>query len=159
MRHELEKLRKNLSGVADMAEPPGAMFVVDVNREAIAIAEANRLHIPVIAIVDTNCNPDPIDYPIPGNDDAIRGIRLMAGALALAIQKGASEFSKIAAEEARRGDAGAPQGDSRGRAADARRPRAPRAIRARAAGAKHTDAPADAAAEAQPETPTETAAE
>jgi hypothetical protein len=109
----------------------------------------------VLAIVDTNCNPDPVDYPIPGNDDAIRGIRLMAGALALAIQKGASEYSKIAAEESRRGDAGAPQGDNRGRTAEARRPRAPRAIRARAAGAKHTDAPADAAAEPQTETATE----
>ena len=147
LRHELEKLRKNLSGVADMAEPPGAMFVVDVNREAIAIAEANRLHIPVIAIVDTNCDPDPIDYPVPGNDDAIRGIRLIAGALAQAIQKGAGEYSKIAAEEARRGEAGAPQGEARGsRSGEPRRPRAPRAIRARAPGAKHVEATAAEAA-------------
>jgi len=148
LRHDLEKLRKNLSGVADMAEPPGAMFVVDVNREAIAIAEANRLHIPVIAIVDTNCDPDPIDYPIPGNDDAIRGIRLMAGALAQAIQKGAGEYSKIAAEQAIRGEASAPTGDSRGRSGEPRRPRAPRAIRARAPGAKHVEpkAEGDAAA-------------
>ncbi len=145
LRHELEKLRKNLSGVADMGEMPGAMFVVDVNREAIAIAEANRLHIPVIAIVDTNCDPDPIDYPVPGNDDAIRGIRLMAGALAQAIQKGAGEYSKIAAEEARRGEAGAQAPDSRTRSGEPRRPRAPRAIRARAPGAKHVEPRADGA--------------
>ncbi len=152
LRHELEKLHKNLSGVADMGAQPGAMFVVDVNREAIAIAEANRLHIPVIAIVDTNCNPDPIDYPIPGNDDAIRGIRLIAGALAQAIRKGTEEYSKIAAEEARRGEAGAPVTETRGRSSEARRPRAPRTIRARAAGAKH----AEPKAEAQPETPAPT---
>ena len=156
LRHELEKLRKNLSGVADMGEMPGAMFVVDVNREAIAIAEANRLHIPVIAIVDTNCDPDPIDYPVPGNDDAIRGIRLMAGALAQAIQKGAGEYSKIAAEEARRGEAGAQAADSRTRTGEPRRPRAPRAIRARAPGAKHVEpkaegGPAEAPAAEAPE--------
>ena len=149
LRHELEKLRKNLSGVADMGDAPGAMFVIDVNREAIAIAEANRLHIPVIAIVDTNCNPETIDYPIPGNDDAIRGIRLIAGALAQAIQKGASEYSKIAAEQAQRGEAAAPAGEGRSRSSEARRPRAPRTIRARAVGAKHAEAaaaPAEAAA-------------
>ena len=77
LRRELEKLHYNLDGIADMENLPGAMFVVDVKREAIAVAEANRLKIPVIAIVDTNCDPDPIDYPIPGNDDAIRAIRLI----------------------------------------------------------------------------------
>ncbi len=101
LRHELEKLQKNLSGIADLNGLPGAMFVVDVNRESIAIAEANRLHIPVIAIVDTNCDPELIDYPIPGNDDAIRGISLIAGVLANAIAKGAAEYSKVAVEEAR----------------------------------------------------------
>jgi hypothetical protein len=72
MRRELEKLHYNLDGIADMENLPGAMFVVDVKREAIAVAEANRLKIPVIAVIDTNCDPDPIDYPIPGNDDAIQ---------------------------------------------------------------------------------------
>jgi len=104
LRHELAKLRKNLSGLAIMGDKPGAMFVIDINREAIAIAEANRLHIPVIAIVDTNTNPDPVDYPIPGNDDAIRGIRLIAGALAASIAKGASEYSKIAVEDNKKFD-------------------------------------------------------
>ena len=99
LRHELEKLRKNFEGMATLGDKPGAMFVIDVNRESIAIAEANRLHIPVIAIVDTNTDPGPVDYPIPGNDDAIRGIRLIATALADSINKGLSEYSKIAVEE------------------------------------------------------------
>jgi small subunit ribosomal protein S2 len=105
LRHELEKLRKNLSGIAEMKETPGALFVVDVAREAIAVQEANRLHIPIIAIVDTNCDPDVIDYPIPGNDDAIRGIKLIATALSKAIQQGVADYSKIAAEENRKREA------------------------------------------------------
>jgi small subunit ribosomal protein S2 len=122
LRHELEKLRKNLTGIAPLEGKPGAMFVIDVNREAIAIQEANRLHIPVIAIVDTNCDPDPVNYPIPGNDDAIRGIRLIAGALAGAISRGVSEYSKVAAEEARKREA---EGGSRAPAEGESRP-APR---------------------------------
>jgi small subunit ribosomal protein S2 len=101
-RHELEKLRRNLSGVADMAKLPGAMFVVDINREAIAVQEANKLNIPVIAMVDTNCDPDRIDYPIAGNDDAIRAIRLVAAEMAKAAKKGNAEYARIAAEEARK---------------------------------------------------------
>jgi small subunit ribosomal protein S2 len=101
-RHELAKLRRNLSGVADMKKLPGAMFVVDINREDIAIKEANRLNIPVIAMVDTNCDPDLIDYPIPGNDDAIRAIKLVATEISKAIKIGHEEYSRIAAEEARK---------------------------------------------------------
>jgi small subunit ribosomal protein S2 len=104
-RHELEKLRRNLSGVADMAKLPGAMFVVDINREAIAVKEANKLNIPVIAMVDTNCDPDSIDYPIAGNDDAIRAIRLVASEMANAAKKGNEEYARIAAEEARKREA------------------------------------------------------
>ena len=123
LRNELEKLRKNLSGLSKMDDKPGAMFVVDVNREAIAIAEANRLHIPVIAIVDTNTNPDPVDYPIPGNDDAIRGIKMIAGALAAVISKGVSEYSKIAIEESKKRESEQGQG---GQADGDRRPSGPR---------------------------------
>jgi small subunit ribosomal protein S2 len=104
-RHELEKLRRNLSGVADMAKLPGAMFVVDINREAIAVKEANLLNIPVIAMVDTNCDPDQIDYPIAGNDDAIRAIRLVATEIANAAKKGNAEYARIAAEEAKKREA------------------------------------------------------
>jgi small subunit ribosomal protein S2 len=125
LRNELEKLRKNFSGLAHMTDKPGAMFVVDVNREAIAIAEANRLHIPVIAIVDTNTNPDPVDYPIPGNDDAIRGIKMIAGALAASILKGVSEYSKIAVEENKKREAsqGQEQADGDRRPSGPRKPR------------------------------------
>jgi small subunit ribosomal protein S2 len=101
IRHELEKLQYNLSGIADMNGNPGAMFVVDVNCEAIAVAEANRLNIPVVALVDANVNPDPIDYPIPANDDAIRGIKLITELVGITIQQAQSEYSKVAAEEQR----------------------------------------------------------
>ena len=99
LRHELEKLSRNLSGVADMSELPGALFVVDIAREAIAVKEANKLKIPVVAIVDTNCDPDPIDYVIPGNDDAIRAIKLVATAVAETVRRGADEYAKVAAED------------------------------------------------------------
>ena len=100
LRHELSKLQYNLSGIADMQGNPGALFVVDINCEAIAVA--NRLHIPVIALVDANVDPDPVDYPIPANDDAIRGIKLIADLVGLTIQQASSEYSKVAAEEARK---------------------------------------------------------
>lgn len=82
---EKAKLEKNLGGIKDMKELPGAIFVIDTKKEAIAIAEANRLHIPVIAVVDTNCDPTHIDYPIPGNDDAIRAIALFVEIIANAV--------------------------------------------------------------------------
>ena len=101
-RHELAKLKRNLGGIADMNKLPGAMFIVDINREDIAIKEANRLNIPVIAMVDTNCDPDLIDYPIPGNDDAIRAIRLVTDQIAAAYKKGQAEYARVAAEENRK---------------------------------------------------------
>ena len=102
IRRELSKLKRNLSGIAGMEDLPGAVFVVDINREAIAVAEAKRLGIPVIAMVDTCCDPDPIDYVIPSNDDAIRAIRLIMSAAAEAIKKGLSDYSVVAAEIARK---------------------------------------------------------
>ncbi len=102
LRHELQKLQYNLCGIADMNGNPGALFVVDINCEAIAVAEANRLNIPVIALVDANVDPDPVDYPIPANDDAIRGIKLIAELVGLTIQQASAEYSKVAAEEARK---------------------------------------------------------
>ena len=85
---EMEKLEKYLGGVKEMKKLPGALFVVDPRKEHNAIAEARKLHIPIVAIVDTNCDPDEIDYPIPGNDDAIRAIRLIASTMANAVQEG-----------------------------------------------------------------------
>jgi small subunit ribosomal protein S2 len=102
LKRELNKLRQNLTGVARMANLPGAMFVVDISREAIAVAEAKKLGIPVIAIVDTNCDPDPVDYPIPGNDDAIRAIALITNAIAHTAEKAAAEHVKRAEDAARR---------------------------------------------------------
>lgn len=82
---ERDKLEKYLGGVKEMRTLPGALFVVDPKKEYIAVAEARRLNIPIVAIVDTNCDPDEIDYVIPGNDDAIRAIKLIAGAMADAV--------------------------------------------------------------------------
>ena len=85
---EMEKLDKYLGGVKNMKTLPKAMFIVDPHKERIAVAEARKLNIPIVAIVDTNCNPDEIDYVIPGNDDAIRAVKLIAGAMADAALEG-----------------------------------------------------------------------
>ena len=86
--HEMEKLEKYLGGVKEMKRLPGALFVVDPRKEHNAIAEARKLHIPIVAIVDTNCDPDEVDYVIPGNDDAIRAIRLISATMANAVLEG-----------------------------------------------------------------------
>ena len=85
---EIDRLEKFMGGIKDMSEMPGALFVVDPRKEKIAVAEAKKLGIPVVAIVDTNCDPDEVDYVIPGNDDAIRAVKLIAGAMADAIVEG-----------------------------------------------------------------------
>ncbi|HXK76878.1 MAG TPA: 30S ribosomal protein S2 [Oscillospiraceae bacterium] len=85
---EIEKLEKYLGGIEDMDRLPGALFIVDSRKEKIAVAEARKLGIPIVAIVDTNCDPDEIDYLIPGNDDAIRAVKLIAGTMADAIIEG-----------------------------------------------------------------------
>ena len=105
MKHlgEMEKLEKYLGGVKDMRKLPGALFVVDPRKEHNAIAEARKLHIPIVAIVDTNCDPDEVDYVIPANDDAIRAIRLISATMANAVQEGrqgedAAETEAVEAE-------------------------------------------------------------
>lgn len=85
---EIEKLEKFLGGIETMTSLPGALFVVDPKKEKIAVAEAKKLGIPVVAIVDTNCDPDEVDYVIPGNDDAIRAVKLISGVIANAIIEG-----------------------------------------------------------------------
>lgn len=102
---EIAKLEKYLGGVKEMKKLPGALFIVDPRKERNAIAEARKLHIPIVAIVDTNCDPDEIDYVIPGNDDAIRAIRLIAATMANAVTEGkqgedASEEEETAVQEA-----------------------------------------------------------
>ena len=96
---EIEKLEKFLGGIKDMKEFPGALFIVDPRKERIAVSEAKKLGIPIVAIVDTNCDPDEIDYVIPGNDDAIRAVRLIAGAMANAIIEGREGQMGAAAQE------------------------------------------------------------
>lgn len=88
LRHEMERLEKYLGGIKEMNKLPGALFVVDPRKERIAVAEARKLRIPIVAIVDTNCDPDEIDYVIPGNDDAIRAVRLLTGRMADAVLEG-----------------------------------------------------------------------
>ena len=98
---EMEKLDKYLGGVKNMKTLPKALFIVDPHKERIAVSEARKLHIPIIAIVDTNCNPDEIDWVIPGNDDAIRAVKLIAGAMADAVLEGKQGNQEAApAEEA-----------------------------------------------------------
>ena len=99
LRAEKEKLEKYLNGMKDMPELPGAMFVVDPRKENIAIQEAHRLGIPVFGIVDTNCDPDELDYAIPGNDDAIRAVKLITGAMATAIIEGRQGAEEEIVEE------------------------------------------------------------
>lgn len=103
LRHEKGKLDKFLGGIKEMNALPGALFIVDPRKERIAVAEARKLNIPIVAIVDTNCDPDEIDYFIPGNDDAIRAVRLITGAMADAVIEGrqgeAGEVAEPTAEE------------------------------------------------------------
>ncbi len=94
-----EKLEKYLSGIKNMTKLPDLMIVVDTKREELAINEANKLKIPVVALVDTNCDPDPIDYIIPGNDDAIRSINLLAQKMQEAVLRGKERFNKEEADK------------------------------------------------------------
>jgi small subunit ribosomal protein S2 len=99
LQREIARLNARLGGIKQMRQLPNLLYVVDVHREATAVKEANILDIPVIAIVDTNCDPDPIDYVIPGNDDAIRAIRLITGLIADAVLEGMALRKEMAPEE------------------------------------------------------------
>ena len=121
LRRELNKLETNLTGVADMAELPGAVFIVDCVKEANAVKEAVRLHIPVIAVVDTNADPEPIDYVIPGNDDSVRGVELILNGLVKVIKSANDEYGAKAAEENRKREAERAQRDATEKAARAER--------------------------------------
>ena len=105
LKAERDKLEQNLGGIKEMRTLPGVMFIVDPDQEDIAVMEARKLHIPIVAITDTNCDPDLVDYVIPGNDDAIRAIKLIAGAIADAVieanqgEEQAVETEEVVAEE------------------------------------------------------------
>src|SRR5574338_424696 len=109
LERERKHLDTNLAGIKDMPGLPDVLFVIDSNKEAIAVKEARRLGIPVVAIVDTNCDPDEVDYVIPGNDDALRAIRLFASRIADAVMAGRGM------RDAAQADEGDGQGDERGR--------------------------------------------
>ncbi len=100
LRHEMEKLEKYLGGIKEMNRLPGALFVVDPRKERIAVSEARKLNIPIVGIVDTNCDPDEIDYVIPGNDDAIRAVRLLTGRMADAVIEGRQGLTETSADAA-----------------------------------------------------------
>ena len=106
LRNELTRLNDRIGGLRTMSHLPDLVFIVDVMRESLAVTEANKLHVPLVAMVDTNCDPDPIDYPIPSNDDAIRAIKWMAGKRADAILEGL-ELRTV--DEADRAHAAAPE--------------------------------------------------
>jgi small subunit ribosomal protein S2 len=100
LRAELEKLQRNLTGIRDMVDLPAAIFVIDTKRETIAVAEAHRLKIPIIGLVDTNCDPDEVDYVIPGNDDAIRSVNLLTRVIADAAIAGRATLEPAEVKEA-----------------------------------------------------------
>jgi small subunit ribosomal protein S2 len=124
---ERKKLQKNLEGIRGMSRLPDAVFIVDTKKEQIAVDEARKLKIPVIGIVDTNCDPDEVDFVIPGNDDALRAIRLFASRMAEAVLSGRGLKESADADSTREGDPGGdgPGGDDARRAAP-RTPRRPR---------------------------------
>ena len=121
LRRELTKLETNLTGVADMAEQPGAVVIIDCVKEANAVREAVRLGIPVVAVVDTNADPELIDYVIPGNDDSVRGVELILNGLAKVIKGANDEYGAKAAEENRKREAERAQRDATEKAARAER--------------------------------------
>jgi small subunit ribosomal protein S2 len=100
LEKERQRLEANLIGIKDMMELPKAIFIIDIKKEKLAVAEANKLNIPIVAIVDTNCDPDLVDYIIPGNDDAIRAIKLITSKMADAVLEGKELFMKKVQEEA-----------------------------------------------------------
>src|SRR5271170_6985734 len=125
LERERKHLDQNLAGIKDMPGLPDILFVIDSNKEAIAVKEARRLGIPVVAIVDTNCDPDEVDYVIPGNDDALRAIRLFAGRIADAVLLGRSLRETRAADQAQAQEKAAPAAED----AEAARRKAARAPR------------------------------
>jgi small subunit ribosomal protein S2 len=112
LEHERAKLEKVLRGIKNMEQLPGVVFVVDTYREKIAVSEANRLGIPVVGILDTNADPGPIDYPVPGNDDAIRSIKLITGLMADAVIEGQEKRAKQLAEHEAEGQKAKAQGEA-----------------------------------------------
>ena len=148
LRRELTKLETNLTGVADMAEQPGAVVIIDCVKELNAVKEAVRLGIPVVAIVDTNADPEPIDFVIPGNDDSVRGVELILEGLKKVVASANQEYSAKAAEENRKRETERAQRDATEKAARAER-KAKAAAKPRRTPAKKAGVAADVKAAAR----------
>jgi len=151
----IDKYRKSLDGIIEMTRLPDAMFVIDVAREAIAVKEGRRLGIPIVGIVDSNCNPDLVDYVVPGNDDSIRAIQLYCGRAADACLEGSFLFnervqSQVSEEEAAKAAGGAPEKTSTGRVVVEIKQQPRRGRGAQSAGGRR-DEPAAAAEEKKPD--------
>ena len=112
--YERDKLQERLEGIREMKQLPGVVFVIDPRKEKIAVAEARRLNIPIVAIVDTNCDPDEVDYVIPGNDDAIRAVRLLTAKMADAVIEGREGIDQAPASAGEESDQADMQEDSLG---------------------------------------------
>ena len=149
---ELMKLERNLGGIRDMEEPPGAVFILDTKKEYIAVTEARKLGVPIVAVVDTNCDPDLVDYAIPGNDDAIRSGRLMARVISDAVQEGRFIHSKrtdvagVERDVLTEAEVAEQQARARAEAATEAAEREARVARAQSEGAEAATVSADAAA-------------
>ena len=152
LNREVTKYRKSLDGIRDMSRLPDALFVIDLNKEHIAVSEAQRLGIPIVAIVDTNCSPGGIDFPIPGNDDAIRAIQLYCELVADACQEGAELFNeRVQSQETEAPRAAAEAAPSGGRRVVDIKPPPATTRRGRQPGGTHTAAPRRRAGPARPE--------
>ncbi|CAB4891649.1 unannotated protein [freshwater metagenome] len=163
LSRELEKLQKNLGGIRNLGQRPDAVFILDTKKEHIAVTEANKLKIPVIAVVDTNVDPDIIQFPIPGNDDAIRANALMCRIIAEAVEEGRYMASRRNPQAAPKRTAeqdaefAAAQADARNQAATAQAEREARLAAAKGDAAEEAAAPAvEITAETPAETPAET---
>ena len=153
LEREREKLGESYGGIKEMSRLPGALFVIDPRKEKIAVAEANRLNIPVVAVCDTNCDPTGVDYVIPGNDDAIRAIRLIAGKIADASVEGNARRRVFGGDKGDdKGEERASRGERRDRKGGERRGRGERKgpkveVVRKAVAAPVEEAPADDAAD------------
>ena len=111
MMDRLERMRKYFKGVASLRRPPDALYVVDIGKEHIAVTEANKVGVPVVALVDTDCDPEQVTHPIPGNDDAIRSIRLITSRIADAVLEGLARRREREEEEAKRAEEEQPEAE------------------------------------------------
>jgi len=145
LTRERTKLERVLGGISDMTKTPSALWIVDTNKEHIAVSEAQKLRIPVVAILDTNCDPDLVDYPIPGNDDAIRSVKLLTHIVGEAVVAGKQQREERQLAKAREAAGDAPAAEANETASEAQAEKAAQPETPAAEAAEKTAAPADKA--------------